>query len=152
MFISNKIDLNVPVEKVYDFIADFENIPRWNYYVVKVQKLERKDGKHYRQTRKEDRQTFRVVQETRPEKIKIETTSANGIQFSREFLLLDNQRDGCVLEDHFYLDLDKPVIVQRIFKPRIKQAVRNNLRKLKQLLEQGSVVLQDGRTSYLNIA
>jgi hypothetical protein len=47
------------------------------------------------------------------------------------------------------MDLGKPQFIQKIFEPQIKKGVKENLFKLKQLLEDGSTVLQDGRKSYL---
>jgi hypothetical protein len=43
------------------------------------------------------------------------------------------------------LDTARPVILERLARGRVKSAVAENLAKLKELLEEGRVVLQDGR-------
>ena len=149
MTIINKLKLDVPVDRVFNFLSEFENIPLWNYYVLKVWRDKDADGKLYHQIRKTDQQTFKVVEESKPNKIKIETTNQKGLRFSRIFLIKASNENECILDDRIEMYLDKPQLIQKIFKPQIKKAVGENLYKLKQLLEQGSTVLQDGRKSYL---
>ena len=33
----NTIRIDRPVGEVFAFLSDFENIPKWNYYVLEVQ-------------------------------------------------------------------------------------------------------------------
>jgi hypothetical protein len=47
------------------------------------------------------------------------------------------------------LDLGKPALLEKLGAARVKSAVAENLEKLKQLLEEGRVVLQDGRQATL---
>ena len=98
MFLYNEIKLDAPVNLVFDFLSKFKNIPLWNYYVMNVWQDIGEQGTLYHQIRKNDQQTFKVVEES---------------------------------------------------KPNIKKAVEENLLKLKQLLENGFTVLQDGRESNL---
>ena len=35
----NTVDIDSPIESVFSFVANFENIPRWNYYVMDVRQL-----------------------------------------------------------------------------------------------------------------
>lgn len=149
MNFNNKIKLDAPVDVVFDFISKFENIPLWNYYVINVWQDMDAEGKFYHQIRKNDQQTFKVVEESKPNKIKIETTNRKGIRFSRIFQIEQISKNECILEDHFEMDLGNPKFIQNIFKPQIKKALEENLLKLKQLLEQGFTVLQNGRQSYL---
>lgn len=149
MYICNNVELDVPVDKAFDFVSEFENIPLWNYFVINVRKEQSREGAVYHQIRKIDQQTFKVVEELRPNRIKVETTNLKGIQFSRIFQFREYNGRGCILEDHFEIDLGKPQFIQSLFKSQIKKSVKENLLKLKQLLEQGSTVLQDGRKSYL---
>ena len=149
MFLYNEIKLDAPVNLVFDFLSKFENIPLWNYYVMNVWQDNGEQGTLYHQIRKNDQQTFIVVEESKPNRIKIETTNQKGIRFSRLFQIKQISKDECVLEDHFEMDLRQPKFIQNIFKPNIKKAVEENLLKLKQLLENGVTVLQDGRKSYL---
>jgi hypothetical protein len=43
------------------------------------------------------------------------------------------------------LDSAKPLLIEKLAKIKVKKAVMQNLIKLKELLENGSVQLQDGR-------
>jgi hypothetical protein len=47
--------------------------------------------------------------------------------------------------DEWKLATGKPAFVEKLTAGRIKSAVAENLAKLKELLETGQVVLQDGR-------
>jgi len=149
MTITNKLKLDVPVDRVFDFLSEFENICLWNYYVLKVWRDKDVDGKFLQQIRKTDQQTFKVVEESKPNKIKIETTNQKGLRFSRIFQIKASSENECILDDHIEMYIGKPQFIQKIFKPQVEKAVGENLYKLKQLLEQGSTVLQDGRKSYL---
>lgn len=149
MYIKNSIKLGVSVDMAFDFLAEFENIPLWNYYVTEVRKDKNEEDELYHQIRRTDQQSFKVVEKSKPNRIKIQTINKKGIQFSRIFEIREINENGCILDDHFEMDLGKPQFIQKIFKPQIKNGVKKNLLKLKQLLEQGSTVLQDGRQSYL---
>lgn len=35
----NRVTIHRPLEEVFAFVADFENVPKWNYYVQEVSKL-----------------------------------------------------------------------------------------------------------------
>jgi hypothetical protein len=56
---------------------------------------------------------------------------------------------GSVRMNVWKLDLGKPALLEKLAAARVKSAVAENLEKLKQLLEEGRVVLQDGRQATL---
>jgi len=33
----NTIQINRPVDEVFAFLADFENLPHWNYFVLNIE-------------------------------------------------------------------------------------------------------------------
>ena len=35
----NAVDVDRPIDEVFAFLSDFENIPKWNYYVLEVRQL-----------------------------------------------------------------------------------------------------------------
>ena len=35
----NTVEIDHPIESVFSFVANLENVPRWNYYVVDVRQL-----------------------------------------------------------------------------------------------------------------
>ena len=52
-----------PIEEVFTFVADFENVSQWNYNVLSVRKLSEMPvdlGTVYHQVRKRDQQDFQV--------------------------------------------------------------------------------------------
>lgn len=66
----NTIRIDRPVGEVFAFLSDFENIPKWNYYVLEVRRLSEGPtgiGTTYLQVRKTDQQDFRIIEfETGP--------------------------------------------------------------------------------------
>ena len=36
---ANTIYVDRPLAEVFNFLSDFENIPKWNYYVLEVTKI-----------------------------------------------------------------------------------------------------------------
>jgi hypothetical protein len=53
--------------------------------------------------------------------------------------------DTTRLRDEWKLDTGRPALLERLAHGRVKSAVSENLAKLKELLEEFRVVLQDGR-------
>jgi hypothetical protein len=51
--------------------------------------------------------------------------------------------------DNWRLDLGKPAFLERLAAAKVKSAVAENLKRLKQLLEEGRVILQNGRQATL---
>lgn len=147
IYLKNDITIRDKKENVYNFLSNFENIPFWNYYVKEVYSISNKERKTnlYRQIRKNDSQTFKVIKQNFPKEIKIETISGSKIQFRRTFKLSEDNKANCKLQDNFEIDLGSPKIFQLLFKSKIKKAIFQNLTKLNEILENGSTVLQDGR-------
>ena len=61
----NTVYIDRPVDEVFAFLSDFENIPKWNYYVLDVKQLSESPigvGTTYHQVRKTDEQDFRIIE------------------------------------------------------------------------------------------
>ncbi len=143
----NQIAINCPIQKVFSFIAQAENFPKWNYYLLSVTKTaEGKPiiGATYHQTRIRDQQNFTI---TRYEENKvIEFSSFGGfLKYIRRFSFSPSG-NGCIVDDLFQIRTYLPGFINRIIAKRPQAAVKENLLKLKQLLETGETTLQDGRT------
>ncbi len=142
----NRLLIHKSPEVVFAFLADFENIPMWNYYVRSVERISTQTGLNarYLQVRKNDRQEFVVCELKAAESIAIKTVAESKPAFERHFSLSfkDNKT---VLTDTWKLETGKPVLLEKLFRKKIQSAVAENLEKLRQLLETGAVVLQDGR-------
>jgi len=143
----NTIHINRPVEEVFEFLADFENLPKWNYYVLQVTKQTPGPvglGTTYHQVRKIDEQTF-TIQEYEPEnRLAVKTTPESSPQLEMRFTV---KRDGSgtSVVDSWSLETGQPAILEKLAGGKIKSEVAENLEKLKTLLEEGEVTLQDGR-------
>lgn len=139
--------INRPVPDVFAFVADFENVPKWNYYVTRVTKLSKGspgEGTMYHQIRKTDEQDFEVTHFRPNEAIVVETTPGSQPQFERK-LVFEAVNSGTRIVDTWKLELGRNPLLQWLGTPKVKSAVAANLGKLKELLETGHTQLQDGR-------
>ena len=143
----NTIVIARPIEEVFAFLTDFENIPKWNYYVLSVHKQTpgpAQVGDSYHQVRKIDEQDFRLTELTPEHVIALESKPESTPWFTRRFVL-QAQDGGTLVQDTWQLDTGKPALLEKLTGGKVKSAVAENLALLKALLEQGQVTLQDGR-------
>jgi hypothetical protein len=136
------IDIDRPVEEVFAYLADFTNIPQWNYYVEQVRRLTPGPvavGTTYDQTRRTDRQRFAVTVYHAPRLLAVTTLPGDRPAFHRHFELqpIGPGGRGTRLNDRWELDLGYILTLQRLAAPRVKSAVGENLTVLKRLLERG---------------
>lgn len=143
----NRIRIERPAGEVFAFLADLENIPRWNYYVLEVKKLSPGPagaGATYHQVRKTDEQDLRISEFEPGGKLTVETISAGYPQLEMSFTLIP-EGTATELVDHWQLDTGRPALLEKLAGGKVRAAVAENLGVLKQLLETGRAVLQDGR-------
>jgi uncharacterized membrane protein len=143
----NTIRIDHPVDEVFAFLSDFENIPKWNYFVLEVKQLSASSigiGTTYHQVRKTDEQDFRITEFEANHRVAVKTLPRSSPSFERRFTLYE-EGDTTRIRDEWKLDTGRPAIFERLARGRVKSAVAENLAKLKELLEEGRVVLQDGR-------
>lgn len=143
----NTIRIQRPVQDVYAFVADFENVPKWNYYVVSVNKLTERpvgEGVQYHQIRKDDQQRFEVTEYRPNEVVTVETTPESQPRFKRRLVFV-SANGGTTITDTWELELNLNPLLQWLGASKVKSAVAENLGKLKELLETGQTQLQDGR-------
>ena len=142
----NSIRIDLPVNRVFQFVADFENMPKWNYYVVQVSKVTAGPigiGTTFRQLRKTDTQQYKITTFEPDRKVAIATLPpAPGLLMQFTF---EPAGDNTLLTDAWELKGELLGLFGPLAAGRIKAAVAENLAKLKQLLEMGEVRLQDGR-------
>lgn len=144
---SHTIHLQRPVDEVFAFLADFENLPRWNYYVLQVRKLSPGPlglGTTFHQVRKTDQQTFAISEFEPQSRLAVKTTPGSSPQLEMAFSLTP-EGTGTRLVDHWKLETGQPALLEKLAGGKVKAAVAENLGKLKSLLENGEVMLQDGR-------
>jgi hypothetical protein len=136
-----------PVSTVFAFLSRFENLPKWNYFVVHVTQTTPGPvgiGTIYHQVRKTDEQEFGVTEFEPDRKVAIKTLPGSAPRLEMHFTL---QADGSetLVRDRWKLDTGKPKVIEMLGAGQIKSAVTQNLLILKELLEAGRVTLQDGR-------
>jgi uncharacterized membrane protein len=143
----NTIPIDRPIDEVFAFLSDFENIPKWNYYVLEVGQLSESPigiGTTYHQVRKTDQQDFRIIEFEPNHTVAVKTLPQSSPSFERRFTLYE-ESDTTRIRDQWKLDTGRPAVLERLARGRVKSAVAENLAKLKELLEEGRAVLQDGR-------
>jgi uncharacterized membrane protein len=143
----NIIAIDRPIEEVFAFLSDFENIPKWNYYVLEVRQLSERPigiGTSYHQVRKTDQQDFRIIEFEPDHTVAVKTLPRSSPSFERRFTLSE-EGDTTRIRDQWKLDTGRPAVLEKLASGRVKSAVAENLAKLKELLEEGRVLLQDGR-------
>jgi hypothetical protein len=101
-------------------------------------------GTAYHQVRKSDEQDFRIIEFELNHSVAVKTLPHSLPSFERKFTLYEEGNTTRV-RDEWKLDTGRPALLERLAGGRVKSAVAENLAKLKELLEEGRVVLQDGR-------
>jgi uncharacterized membrane protein len=142
----NTIRIDRPVDEVFAFLSNFENIPKWNYYVLEVRQLSDSPigiGTTYHQVRKTDEQDFRITEFEPNHTVAVKTLPQSSPGLEMRFTLYE-EGNATRVRDQWKLDTGRPAILERLAGGRVKSAVAENLTKLKELLEEGRVVLQDG--------
>jgi len=147
----NTIRIDRPITEVFAFLSDLENIPKWNYYVLKLKKISNGPigiGSLYHQVRKTDEQDFRITELEKNHKLVVKTLPQSSPSLEMGFTLYE-EGNTTRIRDEWRFDTGWPAPFEWLGAGRIKSAVAVNLTKLKQLLEEGQVILQDGRLARL---
>ena len=151
MKFQNLIEIQAPINDVFEFVADMRNMPKWNYFVTRVTQ-ENGDGPEigarYHQTRKTDSQRYEIIHYEPRQSLIIKTIPGSSPMFERH-LRFEATANGTRLIDKMTLRTGYPGILERLVIGRTRRAVAENLGKLKELLEYGQTQLQDGRDTYL---
>jgi len=144
----NTIVINRPVQEVFAFLVDLPSIPKWNYYVRSVVPTSSPSGSvgsTYHQIRQDDEQDL-IISKLEPNQVLVvETIPPSKPELRRE-ILLEAEGQSTHLTDKWQLDMGVPKLLEPLAAQRAKTGVRDNLEKLKELLEIGRVTLQDGRS------
>jgi hypothetical protein len=139
----NTVTIRRPIEDVFGFLADFENIPTWNYAILRTSKTSAGPvgvGTTYRQirslpSRAEEGFEVTVFEPTS----RLEIHGEMGPFTATISYLLKPLGDGTCLTNT--VDLEPASGALRLLAPlaasRVKTAVATNLDALRQLLETG---------------
>ena len=147
-----QIDIARPPEEVFGFVVDFENTPKWNYFVVDVENRSAGRlaiGTLFHQVRKTDEQDYEITALEPGRSVEIRTMNRSSPSFRIRYTV-EPVGSGTRLSDHWWLETGHNTLLERLGGGRIRSSVTENLGKLKELLETGATELQDGRTSRLD--
>ncbi|WP_420316090.1 SRPBCC family protein [Ekhidna sp.] len=144
--ISNSISIDKPLSDVFAFVSDQGNNPKWNYYVRSVEKINDEEGigAEYLQIRKKDKQKFNVIVFKENERIIIQSLPGQRPSVRRD-LRFDGDEKQTTIHDQIDFKVPLPKFLSSLILKGPQKGVKQNLAKLKILLETGHVVLQDGR-------
>jgi uncharacterized protein YndB with AHSA1/START domain len=136
----NTVTIGRPVGQVFAFLADFENIPKWNYAIVETRKVTPGPvgvGTAYRQTRSVPRRSEEGFEVTgfEPES-RLEVQGTIGPFQARLRYTLEPVAEETRLTNAVDLTGSGPRgLAARLAASRVKEAVAANLDALKRLLE-----------------
>ena len=136
----NTVRIRRPIEKVFGFLSQFENVPKWNYAIVETRKVSEGPvgvGTIYHQVRSvpsRSEERFEVTVYNPPRHLEIR--GQLGPFPSRLSYALDALPEGTRVTNTVQLELRGPGrLLGRVAVPRVRDAVAANLGKLKELLE-----------------
>ncbi len=137
----NIVTIQRPIDEVFTFLADFENIPTWNHSVLETRKLTTGAvgiGTAYRQTRSlpnRSEETFAVAAYEPVTRLAI--AGDIGPFRARFEYELEATANGAELTNIVDLKPSSPLlkVAAPIVVPKIKAAVADNLHTLKAILE-----------------
>jgi uncharacterized protein YndB with AHSA1/START domain len=139
----NTVIIQRPVEEVFSFLADFENVPKWNYAIVETRKTSPGPvgvGTTYRQTRSIPRRSeegFEVTTFEPPRRLEVQ--GQIGPFRAKISYLLEPTGSGTTLRNAVDLGSSGPLtLVATLATSRVKHAVAANLDTLKRLLREGA--------------
>jgi uncharacterized protein YndB with AHSA1/START domain len=137
---TNTVTISRPQPEVFAYLADFENVPRWNYAIERTRKITEGPvgvGSRYHQTRTLPRraeETFEVVT-FEPEHTIVVRGDLGPFHGDNEYVL-ESAGDATVLTNTMDLTASGPLrVVAPLGSSRISNAVAANLDMLRQILE-----------------
>jgi carbon monoxide dehydrogenase subunit G len=138
----NTVTVRRPVKDVFAFLADFENIPKWNYAIVETRKVSPGPvgvGTTYRQTRSVPRRSeegFEVTVFEPPSRLEVH--GEIGPFRARVSYALEPTGSGSRLTNAVELRSSGLLrLVAPLAASRVRSAVAANLDALRQVLERG---------------
>jgi hypothetical protein len=142
MKFTNTITINRRPAEVFGFLAQFENVPRWNYAISETRKISGGGvdvGSRYRQVRTlptRSEETFEVT-EFEPDR-RLSIRGGLGPFHGEIIYLLSPAENGTALTNTMLLQHSGPLrLIAPLAASGIKAAVAANLGVLKRILETG---------------
>ncbi|WP_448808814.1 SRPBCC family protein [Agromyces bauzanensis] len=142
MKFTNVVTIDRPQAEVFAYLADFENVPRWNYAISETRKLTGGPvgvGTRYRQARSiptPSEEAFEVVEFEPDRRLAVDGDLA--VFHGRVSYALESAGDATTLTNTMELQASGPLnLVAQLASRSVRAAVAANLGTLKELLERG---------------
>jgi uncharacterized protein YndB with AHSA1/START domain len=136
----NTLMIARPIEDVFAFLSDLENVPKWNYAIVETRKVSEGPvgvGTVYRQVRSvpsRSEERLEITTYNPPHQLAIR--GQLGPFASHLFYALDATPEGTRATNTVEVERHGPGrLLGRVAVPRVRDAVAANLWRLKELLE-----------------
>jgi carbon monoxide dehydrogenase subunit G len=145
---TNKFRIERPAWFVFEFLADIENSPLWEQFNMRAIKITPglvELGTEYQLVHANYERTLRVVEYEKDRRITVATVeqAAPSVELR---IQLHPEGDALTLAlVEWKLATGLPGLVERLAAGKIKDSVSESLFKLRELLETGSVTLENGR-------
>src|SRR5215216_250727 len=110
----NTVYIDRPIGEVFAFLSDFENIPKWNYYVIDVRQLSESPigvGTTYHQVRKTDEQDFRITELEANHMVAVKTLPQSSPELEMRFSLYEEGNTNRI-RDEWKLDKGRPAVLE----------------------------------------
>jgi uncharacterized protein YndB with AHSA1/START domain len=98
----NIIRVDRPVGEVFEFLSDFANIPKWNYFALEVRQFSESPigiGTSYHQVRKTDEQDFRIIEFEPDHIVTVRTLTQSSPSFERRVTAVASTAFGTDLKE-----------------------------------------------------
>jgi len=145
---TNKVRIERPAWFVFEFLSDIENSPLWEQFDMRAIKITPgivELGTQYRLVHAKYERTLRVFDYEKDNRIAVVTVEQAAPKIELN-IRLQPEGDALTLAlVDWKLAAGLPGLVERLAEGKIKQAVSESLYKLRELLETGSVTLENGR-------
>ena len=143
MKFTNTITINRPAAEVFAYLADLENLPRWNYAIQQTRKVSPGPvavGTRYQQVRTvptQQEESLEVVELEAGRRLTVSGT-LNKLPARLDYDL-ESDAETTVLTNTVDLTLQAPLVVVSFLATRqIQKAVAENLAVLREILEDGN--------------
>jgi carbon monoxide dehydrogenase subunit G len=136
----NVVDVELPIEDVFAYLADFENVPSWNYAIAETEKTSDGPvgvGTTYRQVRtlpSRSEESFEVTVYEPHRSLGLSGT-LGPFAADLEYQLESSERGTRLTNEVELRPRGIAGMVGRLANSKVKEAVADNLAELKRILE-----------------
>jgi hypothetical protein len=143
---------SIPVKRpawfIFSFLADIEGNPIWEQFEMQAIKITPGEvglGVEYRLLHRNYEKTLRVTGYEKDRLLKVKTIEASAPKVELCFRLHPTGDSLTEVSTEWKLETGSPAILERLMAGKIKTAVLDGFYQLRDLLETGSIELDDGR-------